>query len=167
MPAYMHHHDIEMAPVICPGCIGMLPMYVRDVEPHWSMAKIDFIYECSDCGAEVRHTVRKPCNWCTDRPDTPGPWRSNTIDASSPSARRLTILTRDDEREAGTLARLIRLPASAAAEIAFSEVIGDLVERALLPLFGLRQPESPALGIQRGALAADDIPDCGFRRACS
>ncbi len=35
-------------------------MYVRDVEPHWSMAKIDFIYECSDCGAEVRQTVRKP-----------------------------------------------------------------------------------------------------------
>jgi hypothetical protein len=38
----------------------LLPMYVRDVEPHWSMAKIDFIYECSDCGAEVRHTVTKP-----------------------------------------------------------------------------------------------------------
>jgi len=29
-------------------------MFVRDVEPHWSMAKIDFIYECSDCGGEVR-----------------------------------------------------------------------------------------------------------------
>jgi hypothetical protein len=24
------------------------------------MAKIDFIYECSDCGAEVRQTVTKP-----------------------------------------------------------------------------------------------------------
>jgi DNA-directed RNA polymerase subunit RPC12/RpoP len=24
------------------------------------MAKIDFVYECSDCGAEVRHTVTKP-----------------------------------------------------------------------------------------------------------
>jgi len=35
-------------------------MYVREVEPHWSMAKIDFIYECSDCGAEVRQTVTKP-----------------------------------------------------------------------------------------------------------
>jgi len=35
-------------------------MYVRDVEPHWSMAKIDFIYECSDCGSEVRQTVTKP-----------------------------------------------------------------------------------------------------------
>jgi hypothetical protein len=60
MPAYMHHHEVEMAPVMCPGCIGLLPMFVRDIEPHWSMAKIDFIYECSDCGAEVRRTVRKP-----------------------------------------------------------------------------------------------------------
>jgi hypothetical protein len=60
MPAYVQHHEIEMAAIICPGCIGLLPMYVRDVEPHWSMAKIDFIYECSDCGAEVRQTVTKP-----------------------------------------------------------------------------------------------------------
>ena len=35
-------------------------MFVRDVEPHWSMAKIDFIYECPDCGAEVRQTITKP-----------------------------------------------------------------------------------------------------------
>jgi hypothetical protein len=34
-------------------------MYVRDVEPHWSMAKIEFTYECSDCGAEVKQTVVK------------------------------------------------------------------------------------------------------------
>jgi hypothetical protein len=60
MPAFTHQHEIEMPPVICPGCVGFQPMYVRDVEPHWSMAKIDFIFECSDCGAEVRHTVRKP-----------------------------------------------------------------------------------------------------------
>jgi DNA-directed RNA polymerase subunit RPC12/RpoP len=60
MPAYVQHHQIETAAIICPGCIGLLPMYVRDVEPHWSMAKIDFIYECSDCGAEVRQTVTKP-----------------------------------------------------------------------------------------------------------
>ncbi len=60
MPAYVQHHDIvETTPVVCPGCIGLLPMYVRDVEPHWSMATIDFIYECSDCGAEVRQTVTK------------------------------------------------------------------------------------------------------------
>ena len=36
MPAYMHHYDVEAAPVMCPGCIGLLPMFVRDVEPHWS-----------------------------------------------------------------------------------------------------------------------------------
>jgi DNA-directed RNA polymerase subunit RPC12/RpoP len=63
MPAYIQHHahqDIEMAPIVCPSCVGLLPMYVREVEPHWSMAKVDFIYECSDCGAEVRQTVTKP-----------------------------------------------------------------------------------------------------------
>jgi hypothetical protein len=60
MPAYMHHQEIERIPVICPGCIGMLPMFIRDVEPHWSMAKIDFIFECPDCGANVRQTICKP-----------------------------------------------------------------------------------------------------------
>jgi hypothetical protein len=35
-------------------------MYVKDVEPHWSLAKIDFTYECSDCGTEVRQTMVKP-----------------------------------------------------------------------------------------------------------
>jgi hypothetical protein len=60
MPAYIHHHDdIETAFVLCPSCVG-LAMYLRDVEPHWSMAKIDFTYECADCGAEVRRTVVKP-----------------------------------------------------------------------------------------------------------
>jgi len=60
MPAYIHQHDeIEPAFVICPSCVG-LPMYVRDVDPHWSMAKIEFTYECSDCGAELRQTVIKP-----------------------------------------------------------------------------------------------------------
>ena len=60
MPAYIHHHDdIEPAFVICPSCVG-LSMFVKDVEPHWSMAKIDFTYECSDCGAEIRQTVVKP-----------------------------------------------------------------------------------------------------------
>jgi hypothetical protein len=60
MPAYVLQHDhIEPAFVICPSCVG-IPMFVRDVEPHWSMAKIDFTYECAGCGAEVRHTVVKP-----------------------------------------------------------------------------------------------------------
>ena len=54
MPAYIQHREIETPVILCPGCVGLLPMYVREVEPHWSMAKIDFIYECADCGAEVR-----------------------------------------------------------------------------------------------------------------
>jgi hypothetical protein len=59
MPAYVQHPEIEAALIVCPNCLG-LPMYVRDVEPHWSMAKIDFTYECFDCGTEVRQTVIKP-----------------------------------------------------------------------------------------------------------
>lgn len=60
MPAYAQHHDVEMAPVLCPGCVGLLPMYVREVEPNWRMAKVEFIYECSDCGTEVRQTISRP-----------------------------------------------------------------------------------------------------------
>jgi hypothetical protein len=65
MPAYIQHHEIEQSqidnvPVVCPGCVGLIPMYVREVNPHWSMAKIDFIYACSDCGAEVRQTITRP-----------------------------------------------------------------------------------------------------------
>lgn len=59
MPAYIHHHEFEPAFIICPSCVGM-PMFVRDVEPHWTMAKIDFTFECSDCGAEIRKTVIRP-----------------------------------------------------------------------------------------------------------
>ena len=60
MPAYIRHHDVVEAPfIICPSCVG-LPMYLREVEPHWSMAKIDFTYECSDCGAEIKQTVTRP-----------------------------------------------------------------------------------------------------------
>jgi hypothetical protein len=59
MPAYVQHRETESALIVCPNCLG-LPMYVRDVEPHWSMAKIDFIYECSDCGAKIKKTLTKP-----------------------------------------------------------------------------------------------------------
>jgi hypothetical protein len=38
--------------------------------------------------------------------------------------------------------------------IAFSKMIRDLIERALLPLFSLRQPENPALGIVSRTLPA-------------
>ena len=59
MPAYVQQREVESAFIVCPNCLG-LPMYVRDVEPHWSVATIDFIYECSDCGAEIKKTVTKP-----------------------------------------------------------------------------------------------------------
>jgi len=59
MPAYVQHREIESAVIVCPNCLG-LPMYVRDVEPHWSVATIDFIYECSDCGAEIKKSLTKP-----------------------------------------------------------------------------------------------------------
>jgi len=38
--------------------------------------------------------------------------------------------------------------------IAFSKMIRDLIECALFPLFGLRQPENPALGIVSRTLPA-------------
>jgi hypothetical protein len=60
MPAYIHYQEIEKTPNVCPSCIGLLPMFIRDVEPHWSMEKIDFIFECADCGANVRQTIFKP-----------------------------------------------------------------------------------------------------------
>ena len=62
MPAYIQHrqhHEIEMAPIVCPGCVGLLPMYVREVEPHWSMATIDLTYECSACGTEFKKTMTR------------------------------------------------------------------------------------------------------------
>jgi hypothetical protein len=58
MPAYVQNQRIEPACIICPRCAG-LPMYVKEVDPHWTMAKIDFTYECSDCGAEITTTVIK------------------------------------------------------------------------------------------------------------
>ena len=58
MPAYVQHPEIESTLIVCPNCLG-LPMYV-DVEPHWSTAKIDLVYECSDCGAEIRQTLTRP-----------------------------------------------------------------------------------------------------------
>jgi hypothetical protein len=60
MPAYVQHREVENAPMVCPSCVGLSPMHVREVEPDWGMARIDFIYECSDCCAEVRQTITKP-----------------------------------------------------------------------------------------------------------
>lgn len=58
MPAYIQHHVVEAAPIVCPNCIG-LAMYLSDIEPHWSVAKIDCTYECSECGTEIKKTVTK------------------------------------------------------------------------------------------------------------
>ena len=59
MPAYIHHHDPEPPVIMCRSC-ARLPMYITDVAPHWSTAKIDFTYECSNCGAQIKQTVTKP-----------------------------------------------------------------------------------------------------------
>ncbi len=59
MPAYIRHHDVEPDFIICPSCVG-LPMFLSHVQPHWSMAKIEFTYECSECGAVLRQTIITP-----------------------------------------------------------------------------------------------------------
>jgi hypothetical protein len=59
MPAYIQHREVKPAPIACP-CGAGRPLYVREVETHWSMAKVEFIFECSACGAEIKKTVTKP-----------------------------------------------------------------------------------------------------------
>jgi hypothetical protein len=59
MPAYVQYREIEPSVMMCPSC-WELPLHIRDIEPFWSAAKVDFIYECADCGAEVRKTLIKP-----------------------------------------------------------------------------------------------------------
>ena len=49
-----------------------------------------------------------------------------------------------------------------AVEVAFPEVIGNLIERALFPCFRFRQPEQPAFSIQHGALAAHELLAANF-----
>ena len=63
MPAYIQHHqhhdhEVEPFAIVCPYCLRQ-HMYVVEVQPHWSMTKLDFIYECSDCGTELKKTVIK------------------------------------------------------------------------------------------------------------
>jgi hypothetical protein len=62
MPAYIQYREVEPdVPdvIVCPSCLGF-PLHIRNVEPFWSKSKLDFIYECPGCGAEVRETVTKP-----------------------------------------------------------------------------------------------------------
>jgi hypothetical protein len=58
MPAFIPHQELESAVILCQNCAG-LSMYVRDIAHHWSLAKIDFTYECSDCGSEIKTTIAR------------------------------------------------------------------------------------------------------------
>ena len=53
MPAYIHRHDDTGTGLrhISRSYVGTA-IYGQDIKPHWSMAKMDFTYECADCGAE-------------------------------------------------------------------------------------------------------------------
>ena len=60
MPAYTQHHhqrhDVHASMTVCPSCLS-LPMQIREVQPHWEQATLDFVYECQACCTEVRETV--------------------------------------------------------------------------------------------------------------
>jgi predicted RNA-binding Zn-ribbon protein involved in translation (DUF1610 family) len=61
MPAYSQHHQphaMNATMAVCPHCTH-LPMQMRSVEPHWSVARLVFVFECPECGTEVRETVTK------------------------------------------------------------------------------------------------------------
>jgi hypothetical protein len=49
-------------------------------------------------------------------------------------------------------------------EIALSKMIGNLVQRALSPLFGFGKPENPAFGIQQGTLTAKEFLTADFNK---
>jgi hypothetical protein len=58
MPAYIQYHRAEPTVIVCPTCLG-LPLHIRDVEPVWSAARFNLIYECDECGGEVRTSVTR------------------------------------------------------------------------------------------------------------
>ena len=62
MPAYtqhhQQHHDILAAITLCPSCLS-LPLQIREVQPRWDLARVDFIYECTACCIEIRESVAK------------------------------------------------------------------------------------------------------------
>jgi hypothetical protein len=62
MPAYAQHHEkrqiFHAAMTVCPSCLS-LPMQIIEVQPHWDLARVDFVYECPACCTEVRETVAK------------------------------------------------------------------------------------------------------------
>jgi hypothetical protein len=61
MPAYSQHHQhhaMSVAMAVCPHC-NRLALQMRDVEPHWSAARLVVVFECPECCTEVRETVTK------------------------------------------------------------------------------------------------------------
>lgn len=60
MPAYMQHHqqhhDVHAAMTVCPSCLSQ-PLQIREVQPRWDLARVDFVYECPACCTEVREIV--------------------------------------------------------------------------------------------------------------
>jgi hypothetical protein len=58
MPAYIRRHVAEAPFMICPSCVGRA-MSVKDVAPRWNVSKVELTYECSDCGAEITHSVSR------------------------------------------------------------------------------------------------------------
>lgn len=60
MPAFMQHHhehqDAHAAMTVCPSCLSH-PMQIREVQPNWELARVDFVYECPACCTEIRETV--------------------------------------------------------------------------------------------------------------
>jgi hypothetical protein len=60
MPAYIQHHEAEIAAIVCPTCRGLLAMHVRDVEPHWSMAKIDLTTNALTAALKLKRLSQNP-----------------------------------------------------------------------------------------------------------
>ena len=62
MPAYVQHHQkpqmFHAVMTACPSCLS-LSMQIREVQPDWNLARVDFVYECPACCTEVRETVAK------------------------------------------------------------------------------------------------------------
>lgn len=54
MLATAHLHDARPAVVVCPQCAQRL-MEIKDVQ--WAAAKLEFTFECADCGTELSKTV--------------------------------------------------------------------------------------------------------------
>ena len=54
MLANAHLHDAKPVVIVCPHCAQRL-MEIKDVQ--WAAAKLEFTFECADCGTELSKTV--------------------------------------------------------------------------------------------------------------